>query len=147
MRFGALATSIAAMGMAIAPVAAQAAQVAGTVAAGTGEVFVARDGGLLRATPNMALYSGDRVVTRAGGTAKIALNSGCSQVVGASAMTTVGTAGCGAVKSFDAGRAGYAGRSSAATSGVSYFLIAAAIGAGGLGIYYATKHHKHRGSP
>lgn len=141
MRFGAFATSIAAMAVAVAPVAVQAAQVAGTVAAGNGEVFVARDGGLLRATPNMALYAGDRVVTRAGGTAKLALNSGCSQTVGASAMATVGSAGCGKVKNFDAGRAGYAGRSSAAT-GATTFLVVAAVAAAGFGIYEGVKKKK-----
>ena len=147
MRFGAFATSIAAMVMAVAPVAVQAAQVAGTVAAGKGEVFVSRDGGLLRATPNMALYAGDRVVTRAGSTAKIALNSGCSQTVGASAMATVGTAGCGPVQNFDAGRAGYAGRSSAAT-GTTLVLVVAAVAAAGLGIYEGVKKkHNDRTSP
>ncbi len=146
MRFGAFATSIAAVVMVVAPVAVQAAEVAGKVAAGNGEVFVSRDGGLLRATPNMSLYAGDRVVTRAGGTAKLALNSGCSQTVGASAIATVGT-GCGEVKNFDAGRAGYAGRSSAAT-GTTYFLVAAAVAAAGFGIYEGVKNrHDHRTSP
>ena len=147
MRFGAFATSLAAMVMAVARVAVQAAQGAGTVASGTGEVFVARDGNLLRAAPNMSLYAGDRVVTRANGTAKIALNSGCSQTVGASAMATVGTAGCGAVKNFDAGRAGYGGRSSAAT-GTTLVLVVAAVAAAGLGIYEGVKNkHNDRTSP
>ena len=93
----------------------------------------------------MSLYSGDRVVTRAG-TAKIALNSGCSQTVGTASMATVGAAGCGSVKNFDAGRTGYAGRSSAA-SGASLVLVVAAVAAAGLGIYYGTKKQDHKTSP
>ncbi len=148
MRFGNLATSVAALGMVLAPVAAHAAEaVAGTVAVGQGDVLVARGGELLRATPNMTLYTGDRVMTRAGGTARVSLASGCTTNVAPSSMATVGSAGCASVTGFDSGRAAYAGRASAFDGGGNVFIIVAGLLAAAAGVYFAVHNNHNRASP
>lgn len=111
MRSKSLLVGLAAFGLVTAPVAAQARETAGLVSAVSGETFVARGGTLLPATPSMQLYKGDRVITRADGSAKLAMAGGCDVAVGASAMTSVSS--CADTKSADFSRAGYAGNSSA----------------------------------
>jgi hypothetical protein len=102
------------------PVAAQAADVAiGTVASGT-SALVARDGKVMPAVAGMKLYPGDRVITRAGGSANVTMAANnCAVTVGASAMLPMAGATCAKPNTiaFDEGRAGYDGRSSAFQDG------------------------------
>jgi hypothetical protein len=110
-RIGA-ALAIAAM---MVPVASQAADaVVGTVASGT-SALVARDGKVIPAVAGMKLYSGDRVITRAGGSANVTMANNCAVAVGASAMLPMAGATCAKPNmiAFDEGRAGYGGNSSA----------------------------------
>ena len=107
------ALAIAAM---LVPVAAQAAGAVmiGTVSSGT-SALVARDGKVIPAVAGMKLYSGDRVITRVGGSANLTMANNCSVSVGASSMLPMNGASCtkSNLVAFDQGRAGYAGSSSA----------------------------------
>lgn len=106
------ALAIAAM---IAPSVSQAAMTAiGTVSSGSG-ALIARDGKVMPAVAGMKLYSGDRLITRAEGSARVAMANSCSVSVGASAMLPMAGASCDKpnLLGFDEGRAGYAGKSSA----------------------------------
>jgi hypothetical protein len=97
------------------PAVAQAADAAiGTVASGT-SALVARDGKVIPAVAGMKLYSSDRVITRAGGSANVTMANNCAVTVGASAMLPLAGATCAKPNmiAFDQGRAGYAGQSSA----------------------------------
>jgi hypothetical protein len=111
----AAALAIAAM---MVPVAAQAATTIGTVASGT-SALVARDGKVIPAVAGMKLYSGDRVITRAGGSANVTMANNCAVSIGASAMLPMAGANCAKpnVIAFDEGRAGYAGQSSSFQDG------------------------------
>ena len=108
-----IATALAMIAM-VVPAAAQAAEAVGTVSSGT-SALVARDGKVMPAVAGMRLYSGDRVITRAGGSANVTMAANCSVNVGASAMLPMAGASCAKpnVIAFDQGRAGYAGQSSA----------------------------------
>ena len=109
-----IGAALAIMAMMV-PVASQAADVAiGTVASGT-SALVARDGKVMPAVAGMKLYSGDRVITRVGGSANVTMANNCAVTVGASSMLPMAGATCAQPNTiaFDEGRAGYAGRSSA----------------------------------
>ena len=96
--FGAmLAASVA-----ITPVAASAAQPAGSILSVNGDAFVSHEGRLVRAQPSMKVAAGDRVITRDGASAKVALNN-CSVNVAGGEMATVSNGSCGSVQtaSFD----------------------------------------------
>ena len=88
------------------PTASQAAMTAiGTVSSGSG-ALVARDGKVIQAVPGMKLYSGDRVITRAGGSANVTMANNCGVTVGASAMLPMAGATCAKpnVIAFDEGQ-------------------------------------------
>ena len=131
----------------IFPAVAQAADVAiGTVSSET-SALVARDGKVVPAVAGMRLYSGDRLITRAGGSANVTMANNCAVTVGASAMLPMAGASC--VKpnlvNFDQGRAGYAGQSSAFQDNQrglwALYLALAAIW--GSALYVALHHHHH----
>jgi hypothetical protein len=133
------------------PAVAQATEVAiGTVSSGTG-ALVARDGRIMPATPGMKLYGSDRVITRAGGSAHVAMAGHCAVAVGASAMLPMAGASCAKpnLVTFDQGRAGYAGQSSAFQDHDQHlwalYLALAAIW--GSAIYVALHHHHHHHHP
>src|SRR5579884_3903179 len=107
MKLKAVCTILVATSTLVAPIAVQAADAAvGTVTSSDG-AFVARDGRLIPATPNMALYQGDRLVTRAHGNAKVAFGNQCALGVGSSSMVPVTSGACAdnKVVALDKGRA------------------------------------------
>src|SRR4051812_9986189 len=113
-----IATAMAMIAMTV-PAVAQAADAAiGTVSGGT-SALVARDGKVIPAVAGMKLYSSDRVITRAGGSANVTMANNCAVTVGASAMLPLAGATCAKPNmiAFDRGRAGYAGQSSAFQGG------------------------------
>jgi hypothetical protein len=130
------------------PVASQAAgAVIGTVSSGT-SALVSRDGKVIPAVAGMKLYSGDRVITRAGGSAKVTMaGSNCGVSVGASAMLPMAGATCAKpnMVAFDEGRAGYAGQSSAFQGHNSGFWFVGAAFIGGLGFVLYKILHNPRG--
>jgi hypothetical protein len=142
------ALAVAAM---LFPVAGQAADVAiGTISSGTA-ALVSRDGKVISAVPGMKLYSGDRLLTRDGGSANVTMANNCSVAVGSSAMLPMSNAGCAKsdVISFDQGRAGYPGSSSAFQShpGGLWALYLALAAIWGSALYVALHHHHHHHNP
>ena len=142
------ALALAAM---IVPVASQAADTAiGTVSSGS-SALVARDGKVMPAVAGMRLYRGDRVITRAGGSADVAMANNCAVTVGASAMLPVNGASCAQpnVISFDQGRAGYAGKSSAFDdNNTGWYIAGGALLLGGLlYLLFHDNHHHHHNTP
>jgi hypothetical protein len=142
-KFGA-ALAIAAMVFSTGAQAADA--VIGTVSSET-SALVARDGKVLPAVPGMRLYSGDRLITRAGGSANVTMANSCAVTVGASAMLPMAGASCAKpnLVNFDQGRAGYPGQSSAFQSNNgrglwALYLALAAIWGSAL---YVALHHNH----
>ena len=141
-----IASALAIMAMMV-PAAAQAADaVIGPVASGTSSL-VARDGKVVPAVAGMKLYSSDRLITRAGGSANVTMADNCAVAVGASAMLPMAGATCAKPNmiAFDQGRAGYAGQSSAFRSGPpSGFWIFGAFFAGAFGyVLYRILHNRH----
>jgi hypothetical protein len=135
----------------IASATAQAATSVGTVGAGT-DALVLRDGRAITATPAMPLYPGDRLVTRADGSANVTMAGNCELDMGASAMLPVTASACAAPKqiSFDEGRAGYAGRSSSFVSDTTAWYIAGAAAVLGILLYFIFRddgHHHHHNVP
>ncbi len=123
-----------------------AADTVGTVASGS-RALVARDGKMVPAVAGMPLYSGDRIITRAGGRASIKMANSCALSIGASTMLPV--AGTACVKpstvSFDRGRAGYPGRGSAFDDDdhTALWIGGALVLIGGvLYLVLRKKHHK-----
>ena len=151
MRVNKVLGGIAAVQMALLPIAATAATPVGSVVSVSGDTFVARNGRLLRATPNMAISSGDRLISRSGGNATVSLGN-CSVSVGSSEMKTMsGNACSGAAESFD--RASYTGDSSALRdrdghrSGGIIIISILALAAIIAGIIAATSGSSHPASP
>lgn len=143
MRGKSVLLGLAAMGMVTSPVAASAREAAGLVSVSSGGAFVSRSGRLLSATPSMQLYKGDRVVTRADGSASVKLNGGCNVAVGASTITNVSS--CDASSNFD--RAGYDGQDSSLRGrrGGGVFIVAIlALGAIIAGIVVVVRDNKTR---
>jgi hypothetical protein len=143
----AAALAISAM---LSPVAAQAADAIGTVSSGT-SALIARDGRVIPAVAGMKLYSSDRVITRAGGSAKVAMgSSNCAVSVGASAMLPMSGATCAKpnVIAFDEGRAGYAGTNSAFQAGPhpGFWIFGLAFAAGFAAVLYAILHNPRGGN-
>ena len=151
-KFGAVLALIAMT----APVAAQTTDLAiGAISGGSG-ALVARDGKVIPAVPGMKLYSSDRVITRAGGSAGITMASkNCAVTVGASAMLPMSGASCASSNAinFDEGRAGYAGQSSAFQDDhprglwVLYAALAAIWGSALYLLLHHDHHHNHPTSP
>lgn len=149
MRGGKIFGAITAATVAFAPIAVSAAPTVGSLVAVSGDAFVARDGRLVRAQPAMAVQAGDRVITRNGATANVAL-SGCSVNVAAGEMKTFSDSSCGSVQSASFTRA--AGTSSNGSQLVGHggggFIIAIlAVGAIALGVVAATRGSSHPTSP
>ena len=134
----------------LVPVAGYAAESGlGTVGAGS-NALVIRDGKAVQAVPGMPLFAGDRVVTRADGSAKIAMANNCTVSVGSSAMLPMSASSCAkpATVSFDQGRTGYSGNSSAffgnTTGGyIVGFSFAAGLGGALWWILHNNHHHHH----
>ena len=105
MRNSKVIGALIATSVAITPVAASAAPTIGSLATVSGDAFVARQGRLLRAQPAMAVQVGDRVITRTGSTASVALN-GCAVSVAGGEMKTFANTSCDAVQSATFKRAG-----------------------------------------
>ena len=106
-----IATALAAM----LPTLAQATEpTIGTVTE-SANAFVMRDGTLIPAAPSMQLRQGDRLITRANGSANVKVANSCAVSVGASAMLPLSSTSCAKPNTinFDEGRTGYAGGSSA----------------------------------
>lgn len=99
--------AVVAASVALTPVAATAAQPAGSILSVNGDAYVSHEGRLLRAQPNMVVNAGDRVITRSGATANVGLNN-CSVSVAGGEMATVSNGSCGSVQtaSFDRSAAG-----------------------------------------
>jgi len=76
------------------PMMAHAEQAVGKLTAVSDGTFVSRDGRVSPAYLNQALYSGDRVITRANGSAKVAMQ-GCSYSMAPASMLSVGATPCG----------------------------------------------------
>ena len=131
------------------PIASQAADaVIGTVVGGTSAV-VARDGKVFTAVGGMRLYSGDRVITRAGGAANVRMANNCAMTIGSSSMLPVTSSSCAKPNmiSFDEGRAGYAGSSSAFAHSNGFPLVLAAYFAALGGALYYILHDPHNHHP
>lgn len=124
--------------LALTPIAAFATPAPVGVLASGSQALVVRDGRIIPASANMQLFAGDRVMTRAGGTARLAINGGCKVSLGALASMPVTPAACAQNKvvSFDDGRAGYQGRSSALATDTT-LVSAMAAGAAAWGAYEA----------
>ena len=145
MRVSKIAAAIALAGLAV-PTIAQASDVAqqvGHVAAASGDVLIARDGKLVPAVSGQALYQGDRVVTRAGGNAKVALN-GCTQAVAPTSIMAVSN-NCSAPKSLAPSAAGFQGGN--AIHGSSWLVALLALTAIIGGVIAATSNNKNPVSP
>jgi hypothetical protein len=138
---------LALMAMVI-PVAGQAADlVIGTVASGT-SALLSRDGKVIPAVPGMRLYSGDRLLTRAGGAANVRMANNCAVTIGASSMLPMtGTCAKPSAISFDEGRAGYAGSSSAFEHHNGIPLVVIAFFAAFAGALYYILHNPHNHHP
>ncbi len=78
------------------------------------KAFVLRHGTLFPATPAVHLREGDRLITRANGSATIEVANGCTVWVDASTMLTAAKDTCAKPRwtDFDQVRTGYVGRSS-----------------------------------
>ena len=76
------------------PMLAHAEQAVGKLTAVSDGTFVSRDGRVSPAYLNQALYSGDRVITRANGSAQVAMQ-GCSYSMKPASMISVGATPCG----------------------------------------------------
>ena len=143
-----------ALGAMLTPVAGYAADVElGTISPGSNALIV-RDGKVVSAAPGAPVYSGDRVVTRANGTARVQMASGCSVSLGNSAMLPVSARACSkpSTVAFDQGRAGYGGSSSAFQDDHDHtglYLAGGAFLLGLAGTLYVILHndHHHHGQP
>ena len=143
-------TAFAIVGM-LLPAAGYAAEVElGTIAPGS-DALIVRDGKVVSAAPGAPIYAGDRVVTRANGTARVQMAGGCSVSLGNSAMLPVSARACSkpSTVAFDQGRAGYGGSSSAFQDDHDHTGLYLAGGAfllglaGGLYVILHNDHHHH----
>jgi hypothetical protein len=133
------------------PVAAQAAeQAVGTLSSGT-SALIARDGRVIPASGGMRLYPGDRVMTRAGGSASVTLANSCSVAIGPSAMLPLSARSCAksSVINFDQGRAGYGGGNSAFQDRDHHLWVlwTALAAIWGSALYVLLHHHHHHHNP
>jgi hypothetical protein len=97
----------------------------------------------------MPLYAGDRLITRAGGSANVQMANSCAMTLGASSMLPVSSTACSTPSAvgFDEGRAGYAGQSSAfwPKNGAGPWL---AVFLAGFGVaLYFILHDSHHHNP
>ncbi len=142
MRVSKIAAAIALAGMAL-PTIAQAAEVAdqiGRVASTSGDVLIARDGKLVPAVNGQALYKGDRVVTRAGAKAQVAMN-GCSNYSMASTSVLSVSSACDAPKTLGASKAGFDNGDALHGSAWLVALLALTAAITGAIVVSDNKHH------
>ena len=148
MRVGKILGATVAASVALTSVVASAAQSVGSVVSVNGDAYVAREGRLIRAQPAMAVKVGDRVITRTGATANVAM-SGCSVNVAGGEMKTIGSS-CGSVESASFSRAASQSTGSEAMGkfrGGTFVIIIIAIAAIIGGIIAATRGHSKPTSP
>lgn len=112
MRRTTIAMALAAAAVIASPAGATEAPL-GTVTK-SAKAFVLRHGTLFPAAPSVHLREGDRLITRASGSATIEVANGCTVWVDASTMLTAARDTCAKPNwtDFDQMRTGYAGRSS-----------------------------------
>jgi co-chaperonin GroES (HSP10) len=149
MRIGRILGSAVAASVALTPIAATASQTVGSVVSVNGDAYVAREGRLLRAQPAMAVKAGDRVITRSGASASVAMN-GCSVNVAGGEMKTLGGS-CGSVETASFSRAASKSDGSSALAGGAgggvIVIALIAIGAIVVGIVAATRNNNKPTSP
>ena len=150
MRLGKFLGVALASSVALTPVAATAAQPVGSLVSVNGDAFVAREGRLIHAQPAMALHAGDRVITRTGASANVAMN-GCSGSVNVAGgeMTTLGSS-CGSVETASFNRAASKSNGSAAlgaTGGGAIFIGLGAVALIVLAVVIATRGTSRPTSP
>ncbi|MBO9712658.1 hypothetical protein [Sphingomonas sp.] len=132
----------AAIGMALAPIAAAQAQ----GAADSAGYMVVRDGKVVTVSGASSLTAGDRVVTRDAG-AKLALN-GCSLDVPAASSVTISSDACSSsVKSLQLARAGYQMEDTSSLSGAGWLVALLALAAVITGAIIAADGKKKPASP
>ena len=148
MRIGKFMGVAVAASVAMMPVAATAAQPVGSLVSVNGDAFIARDGRLIRAQPAMSVHAGDRVITRTGASADVAMN-GCSVNVAGGEMKTLGSS-CGSVETASFSRAASQSNGSAAlgsTGGGAIFIGLGAIALIVLAVVIGTKNNSRPTSP
>lgn len=148
MRVGKILGAAVAASVALTPVAATAAQTVGSVVSVNGGAYVAREGRLLRAQPAMAVKAGDRVITRSGASASVAMN-GCSVDVAGGEMKTLGGS-CGSVETASFNRAATKSEGSSALGGFgggAVVIVILAVAAVVVGIVAATRNNNKPTSP
>lgn len=148
MRVGKFMGIAVAASVAMVPVAATAAQPVGSLVSVNGDAFIARGGRLIHAQPAMAVQAGDRVITRTGASANVAMN-GCSVAVAGGEMKTLGSS-CGSVETASFNRAASQSNGSAAlgsTGGGAIFIGLGAIVLIVLAIVIATRNNTRPTSP
>jgi len=141
MRVDKFLGAMVAASVALTPVAATAAQPAGSIVSVNGNAFVSHEGRLVRATPNMKVAAGDRVITRDGSSAKVALND-CSVNVAGGQMATVANGSCGSVQnaSFDRAGSAHTGNASGLAGGGGFVVALIAAVAVIIGIVVVVKN-------
>lgn len=122
MRVGKFIGAVAAAAMTITPVVVSA-QPVGSLVSVSGDAFLSHEGRLVRAEPAMAVQAGDRLITRSGGSANVALND-CSVSVAGGEMKTFGGDACGAVQSASFTRAADGSANGQQLLGGGGFIIA-----------------------
>lgn len=148
MRVGKILGATVAASVALTPVAASAAQSVGSVVSVNGAAYVAREGRLIRAQPAMVVKAGDRVITRTGASANVAMN-GCSVNVAGGEMKTLGSS-CGSVETASFSRAASQSNGSDALGkarGGTFVIVILAVAAIIAGIIFATRGSSKPTSP
>ena len=127
--------------------AARASEVPLGTVTESAEAFVLRQGTLFPATPSVHIRAGDRLVTRAHGSATIEVASGCTVWVGASTMLIASHDTCAKPEAadFDQLRSGYAGRSSSFSDrrDRGFWLVGGAYALAFAATLYAILHDSH----
>ncbi len=133
--------------------AARAAEVPLGMVTESAQTFVLRHGALLRAAPAMELRQGDRLITRAEGSAKIEVADGCTVWVGESTLLVASRDICVRPEAadFELVRAGHTGSSSAFAQqrDHGFWLAGGVYALAFAGTLYAILHDNrhHHGNP
>lgn len=133
------------------PLIAASVQV-GTLTAASQGTFVAREGRMIPARAGQTLFAGDRVFTRGGAKAKVAM-SGCSYTLAPTSVLAVGTGACSAVPRSmalqDTDNSGIEGAAAmeTSTSAGTFIVGIAALAAIGAGIYVVADEDGSPASP
>ncbi len=148
MRVGKFVGAAMAASVIMTPVAVSAAQPVGSLVSVQGDAFVAREGRLIHARPAMVVRAGDRVITRTGSSANVAM-SGCSVNVVGGEMKTLGGS-CGSVETASFNRAASQSDGSEALGrarGGTFVIVILAVAAVVAGIIFATRGSSKPTSP